>query len=112
MTRDQFKRVVGEAMERVTAEAELAAGRELPRRYCFSWLGLVEIVAEGDVAEFLTEPGWVDALHIWPCWDLFLERLLSDGRLAMELLDEHVCINLAKDVMSMHRLASAIPHAT
>jgi hypothetical protein len=40
-------------------------------------------VAEGDIAEFLTSTGYIDELHIWPCWDLFLERMLPEGRLLL-----------------------------
>ena len=83
MTRDSFKRIAQQALEEVTAAAERRLGRSLPRRFCFSWLGKKELAAEGDVAEFLTEVTYVDELHIWPCFDLFLERLLPDGRLLL-----------------------------
>jgi hypothetical protein len=83
VTRVEFKHIAQQAIEQVTATAEQTTGRALPRRYCFSWLGNREIAAEGDIAEFLTSFGYVDETHIWPCWDLFLERLLSDGRLLL-----------------------------
>ena len=81
--RNDFKQVAQQALEQVTAAAERRIGRPLPRRYCFSWLGRKELAAEGDVAEFLTELTYVDESHIWPCFDLFLERLLPDGRLQL-----------------------------
>jgi len=83
VTRDEFKRLAEEAIEQVTAAAERASGRALPRRYCFSWVGRRVVIAEGDVAEFLTGLGYVDELHIWPCWDLFLECLLPEGKLLL-----------------------------
>jgi hypothetical protein len=80
---DAFKRVAQEAIERLTAAAEARLGRALPRRFCFSWLGRTSVVAEGDLAEFLTDMMYVDESHIRPCFDLFLERLLPDGRLLL-----------------------------
>jgi hypothetical protein len=41
------------------------------------------VVAEGDLAEFLTDLMYVDESHIRPCFDLFLECLLPDGRLLL-----------------------------
>jgi hypothetical protein len=81
MTRDEFKKVAQEAVEQLTSRAETALGRSLPRVYCFSWLGGDDIIAEGDVAEFLVRVTYVDATHISPCFDLFLESLRPDGRL-------------------------------
>ena len=83
MTREEFKHVAQQAIEQVTIEAEKATGRGLPRHYCFSWLATKEIVADGDVAEFLTSFGYVDETHIWPCWDIFLERLFPEGKLLL-----------------------------
>jgi hypothetical protein len=83
VTRDSFKQVGQQALDHVTAAAEGRLGRPLPRRFCFSWLGKKELAAEGDIAEFLTGVTYVDESHIWPCFDLFLERLLPDGRLLL-----------------------------
>lgn len=83
MTRAEFKLIVEQAIEQLTVAAEAATGRQLPRRYCFSWLAQKDISAADDVAEFLVSFGWVDEEHIWPCWDLFLERLLPDGTLLL-----------------------------
>ena len=84
MTRDEFKQVAIDAIEQLTRVAEVAIGRQLPRSYCFSWLAGDEIVAEGDVAEFLVHSTYVDDTHISPCFDLFLESLRSDGRLYLK----------------------------
>lgn len=83
MTRYEFKVIAQQAIEQLTTLAEQATGRRLPRLYCFSWIGQEEIVAEGDIAEFLTSAGYIDELHLWPCWDLFLERVLPDGKLLL-----------------------------
>jgi hypothetical protein len=81
MTRQEFRQVASDAIEQITRMAETATGQAFPRAYCFSWLTGDEIVAEGDVAEFLVHLTFVDDTHISPCFDLFLERLRPDGRL-------------------------------
>jgi hypothetical protein len=81
MTRQEFKQVASDAIEQLTRMAETVAGQTFPRSYCFSWLGGDEIVAEGDVAEFLVHLAFVDDTHISPCFDLFLVALREDGRL-------------------------------
>ena len=83
VTREVFKQIAQQAIEQVTVAAEKATGRVLPRAYCFSWLAQKEVVEDGDVAEFLTSFAYVDASHIWPCWDLFLEHLRPDGKLLL-----------------------------
>ncbi|HEX8342873.1 MAG TPA: hypothetical protein VF624_18365 [Tepidisphaeraceae bacterium] len=83
MTRAEFKVLAQQAIEQLTSAAELSSGRTLRRKYCFSWLARKDIAAEGDIAEFLTSWGFVDDFRIWPCWDLFLERLLPDGTLLL-----------------------------
>jgi hypothetical protein len=83
MTREEFKKVAEQAIEQLTSRAETAIGRSLPREYCFSWLIGDQIVAEGDVAAFLVQLTYVDAEHISPCFDLFLEHLRPDGRLLL-----------------------------
>jgi hypothetical protein len=84
VTRDSFKQVAQQALEQVTQAAERELGRSFPRTFRFSWLGSKEdLVAEGDVAEFLTEMTFVDETHIWPCFDLHLVRLLADGSLLL-----------------------------
>ncbi|HZL38054.1 MAG TPA: hypothetical protein VFC78_22250 [Tepidisphaeraceae bacterium] len=81
--RPEFKQVVHQAIEQLTAFAEKQISRSLPREFCFSWIGKVKIVADGDVAEFLTNMAFVDESNIYPCFDLFLEDLLPDGRLLL-----------------------------
>lgn len=83
MTREAFRQIAQRAIEQVTVAAEHATARALPRAYCFSWLAQKEVVADGDVAAFLTDFGYVDESHIWPCWDLFLEHLRPDGKLLL-----------------------------
>ena len=83
MTRDEFKQVASDAIEQLTRAAEIASGRQLPRAYCFCWLTGDEVVADGDVSEFLVHLTYVDQTHISPCFDLFLEELRPDGRLLL-----------------------------
>ena len=64
MIRRVFKDIARQAIEQVTIAAEQAAGRTLPRAYCFSWLARKQVVADGDIAEFLTKFGYVDESHI------------------------------------------------
>lgn len=83
ISRDEFKSIAEEAIEQLTARAEAATKQALPRDYCFSWLAGDEIVAEGDVADFLVDLTWVDDTHISPCFDLFLESVRDDGRVQL-----------------------------
>ena len=86
MTRAEYKQIAQQAIEQLVSAAEGRIGKSLPRRVCFGWIGevnLEKIVADPDVAEFLTSVTFVDESHIWPCFDLFLERLLPDGRLLL-----------------------------
>jgi hypothetical protein len=80
MTRDEFKKVVEEALEKLVTTAEQRLNRKLPRQYCLSGLGSNEVVLE-DTVEFLTNWVFVDQTHIFPCVDLFLDELLPDERL-------------------------------
>ncbi|MFO1513871.1 MAG: hypothetical protein U1F83_13300 [Verrucomicrobiota bacterium] len=80
MTRDEFRKVVEEALEQLVTTAEQRINRKLPRQYCLSGLGSNK-VASDDATEFLTNWVFVDESHIFPCVDLFLEELLPDGRL-------------------------------
>jgi hypothetical protein len=83
MTRQEFRQIAVDAIEQLTRMAELATGQTFPRSYCFNWLCGDEIVAEGDIADFLVNLTFVDETHISPCFDLFLEGLRSDGRLQL-----------------------------
>jgi hypothetical protein len=80
MTRDEFRKVVEEALEKLVTTAEQRLNRKLSRNYCLSGLGSNEIVPD-DIVEFLTNWVFVDESHIYPCVDLFLDELLPDGRL-------------------------------
>ncbi len=84
MTRSQFKEVAQQALERLVLVAEQETGLKLSRRFCFGWIGTDTIVEEEDVAEFLVSATFVDEQHIAPCFDLFLKRILPDGRLYLE----------------------------
>jgi hypothetical protein len=83
MQRDAFKLVAKQALEQLTSTAERRLGRSLPRRFCFSWLAQQEFAAKNAVADFLMDVVYMDESHIWPCFDLFVERLHPDGRLAL-----------------------------
>jgi len=78
MTRDEFKKVVEEALEKLVTTAEQRLNRKLPRQYCLSGFGTNEVVPD-DTVEFLTNWVFVDETHIYPCVDLFLDELLPDG---------------------------------
>jgi hypothetical protein len=80
MTRDEFKKVVEEALEKLVVTAEQRLDKKFPRQYCLSGFGTMEVVP-GDTVEFLTNWVFVDEDHIYPCVDLFLDELLPDGRL-------------------------------
>jgi len=80
MTRDEFKKIVEEALETLVATAEQRLDRKFTRQYCLSGLGTKEVVP-GDTIDFLTDWIFVDENHIYPCVDLFLDELLPDGRL-------------------------------
>jgi hypothetical protein len=80
MTRDEFKKVVDEALETLVATAEQRLDKKFPRQYCLSGFGSKEVVP-GDAVEFLTNWVFVDEDHIYPCVDLFLEEMLPDGPL-------------------------------
>jgi hypothetical protein len=80
MTRNEFKKVVEDALEKLVTTAEERLNRKLPRSYCLSGLSGNETVPD-DIVEFLTNWVFVDESHIYPCVDLFLDELLPDGRL-------------------------------
>jgi hypothetical protein len=80
VTRDEFKNVVEEALEKLTTTAEQRLNKKLSRNYCLSGLSGKEVVPD-DTVEFLTNWVFVDESHIYPCVDLFLDELLPDGRL-------------------------------
>ena len=81
MIRNEFKVVADQALEQLVSTAEREIGQSLPRSFRFSWIPGKDIVADGDVAEYLVASTFIDEAHIAPCFDLFLEKLLPDGRL-------------------------------
>ena len=83
MTRDEFKEIARQAIEQVTAVAERRSGRTLPRSYAVGWLGGPVLEDGDDPAEILTAHTYIDPDQIFPCVDVFLEDLRSDGRLLL-----------------------------
>jgi hypothetical protein len=80
MIRDEFKKVVEEALEKLVVTAEQRLNRTLPRKFCIAGMSGMKIPPD-DVTEFLTNWIFVDESHIYPCVDLFLCELLSENRL-------------------------------
>lgn len=82
MTRDEFKAHVEETIETCIQEAEKRVGHQLSRCYCFQWMGKKsEPVPQEQVAEIITEYVYVDAEHIYPCFDIGVGDVLDDGQL-------------------------------
>ena len=81
LTREDFNRMVAGAIEAVTQIAEQRVGRELPRSYSLRWLGGLVIGRDDGIVEMITNRVFVSNDKIYPCVDLFLDDLLSDGRL-------------------------------
>ncbi len=81
MTREAFKTVALQAVEAVTLAAERQLSRPLPRRYILAWIGGPVIQPGDDIAELLTEAAFVAEDEIFPCVDIFLDDLRSDGHL-------------------------------
>ena len=81
MKRSEFKAIAQQALERIASVAEEQTGLTLSRKFCFGWIATDTIAEEEDVAEYLVSATFVDESHISPCFDLFLEKVLPDGRL-------------------------------
>jgi hypothetical protein len=81
MTREAFKSVVREAVEKVTATAEERSKRQLPRRY--AWGPKDNRTGGGveEVVDLLTNAAFHSEHEISPCVDLLLGGLSSDGRI-------------------------------
>ena len=80
MKREDFKAIAVEALEQLVSRAEQRTGRQFSRLFCFRGL-IGDDQIDGDIAEYLVNMTFVDEDHIFPCFDLFLEEVLSDGRL-------------------------------
>jgi hypothetical protein len=82
MTRDEFKVHVSTTIEDAIRLAEQKVGRSLPRRYCYSSFGDAIASApplpEDAVVEAITDQVYVDADHIYPCFDIGVGDLLDD----------------------------------
>jgi len=84
MTREAFKAHVQETIDSFIQETEKRIGQRLERRYCFNWIGAKnEPVPQEQVAEFITQQAYVDAEHIYPCFDIGVGEMLDDGRLLL-----------------------------
>ena len=81
MTRDAFKDIASLAIETATVVAERELALALPRRYQLASLGGRVPIPGDDIAELLTDLAFVSEDEIYPCFDLFIEDLLPDGRL-------------------------------
>lgn len=84
MTREDFKAHVEETIEGFIPETERRIGQRLERFYCFNWIGAKTApVPQAQVAEFITQQAYMDAEHIYPCFDLGVGDMLADGRLLL-----------------------------
>ena len=82
MTREEFEAHVVETIECAIQEAESRVGRSLPRRFCFNWMGRTsEPVPQDQVVESITQHVYIDAEHIYPCFDIGVGDILDDDRL-------------------------------
>ena len=81
MTREAFKAIALHAIEAVTVAAESPVVSPASARYILTWLGGPVIQPGDDIAELLTEAVFVSEDEIFPCVDLFLDDLGSNGRL-------------------------------
>jgi hypothetical protein len=84
MTREEFKTHVEGTIEGVIQDAEKRVGCQLTRSYCFGWIGATsEPVPQEQVSEFITQNTYIDAEHIYPCFDIGVGEILDDGRLLL-----------------------------
>jgi hypothetical protein len=84
MTREEFKIHVGRTIDDVIQEAEKRVSCQLARNYCFNWIGAkAEPVPQEQVVEFITQNTYIDAEHIYPCFDIGVGDILEDGRILL-----------------------------
>ncbi len=81
MTREEFKTVVREAVETVTATAEQRMHRRLPRLYVWGSADKGTFGESEDLVELLTGAVFHADEAISPCVDLFLKGLAEEGRI-------------------------------
>ena len=84
MNREDFKAHVEVTIEIVIQQAEKRVGQQFVRRFCFNWIGAkTEPIPQEQVVDFITQHVYVDAEHIYPCFDLGVGEMLDDGRLLL-----------------------------
>ncbi|SRR6185437_2800700 len=77
-TKDEFTLFVEHALEEVIRFAERYTGKTLSRKIAFRWLGQHEVIREG-IIETIVNRVFVDEDHIYPCVDIGVGYLSSDG---------------------------------
>jgi hypothetical protein len=81
MTREEFKTVVRDAVETVTAAAEQRSYRRLPRLYVWGPPNNRTVGAFEDLVDLLTQAVFHSEEQVSPCVDLLLKELTQDGRI-------------------------------
>src|SRR5437870_705192 len=81
MTREEFKTVVREAVETVTATAEQRSRRRLPRLYVWGPPNSRTVGGFEELVDLLTPAVFHSEEEISPCVDLLLKDLSQDGRI-------------------------------
>jgi hypothetical protein len=79
MKRDEFTTFVAKTLEAVVQLAEQKAGKALPRRFAFQWLGKSSSRITEKIAESIVARVFIDEDHIYPCVDIGVGDLLNDG---------------------------------
>jgi hypothetical protein len=80
MNREEFATFVAKTLEDVILLAEQKAGKTLPRRFAFQWLGSSPRLTE-NIVEHIVERVFIDEEHTYPCVDMGVGDLLEDGSL-------------------------------
>jgi hypothetical protein len=78
MTRAEFTLFVERTLEQVIQLAEQHTGKTLPRKIGFQWLGRDETIWLG-VVEAIVNRVYVDEEHIFPCVDIGVGDLSTEG---------------------------------
>jgi hypothetical protein len=81
MNREEFSAFVATTLEDVILLAEQQAGKKLPRRFAFQWLGRSSPLITDNIIEHVVRRVFVDEDHIYPCVDIGVGDLLEDGSL-------------------------------
>jgi hypothetical protein len=81
MNRGEFANFVATVLEDVIQLAEQKAGKELPRKFAFQWLGRSSQRVTDSIVEHIVERVFIDEEHIYPCVDMGVGDVLEDGSL-------------------------------